>query len=514
LLSGFVIQAQYNQRMPQLPTTIHSAAQVRELDRFAIEQLGIPGYTLMTRAGRAAFECLRAYWPQAQRILVVCGSGNNAGDGYVLARLARAAGLQVDTISLSETSKLMGDALTAFREFSAQGGVVESFDDQKLQQADVIVDAILGTGLTKPAETAATRSLDTRLVSCVAAINHVAKPVLALDIPTGLNADTGQVMGAAIHATHTITFVGLKMGFYLGEGPNYVGAIHFDGLGIPAGNLDESPCIARRLNRKVIESVLPPRSRLAHKGSNGRVLLVGGGRGMAGAVRLAGEAALRVGAGLVTVATRPENIAPIASACPELIVRSAENAADLQSLIAQADLIAIGPGLGKEEWSRVMYAMVLSSDKPLIVDADALNLLAMQRQARGNWVLTPHPGEASRLVSSDIAAIQADRLSVVREMAKRYNAIVVLKGAGSLVARENEPTQVCDCGNPGMATAGMGDVLTGVIVGLAAQTKDLWSATCAGVLIHSMAGDAAAQAGGERGLLASDLFPYLRHAVN
>lgn len=496
----------------QLPTAIHSAAQVRAMDAYAIDKLGIPGYTLMTRAGTAALRALRERWPGAKRVAVVCGSGNNAGDGYVLARLARQAGLKVTTIALFDPAQLRGDARTAWQDFSDAGGQAIAWLDSAIAQADVIVDAIFGTGLSRP--------LDETLCGYVRAINAARAPILSLDIPSGLEADTGRMLGAAVKADCTITFVGLKLGFYLGDAPDYIGELRFDALDIPP--IDREVGIAAtRLSAAWLASVLPKRSRLAHKGSNGHVLLVGGGSGMAGAVRLAGEACLRVGAGLATVATCAENVAAIVSDRPELIVRAVEHvgeqAGELLPLIERADVIAIGPGLGQSAWAKSLFDIVLARDKPLVVDADALNLLAAHPRQRGKWVLTPHPGEAGRLLDSTSSAVQLDRLAAAHELVARYGGVVVLKGARSIAMRADEPPAICDHGNPAMATPGMGDVLTGVIAGLMAQVNDVWIAAQAGMLAHAMAGDLAAEQLGadtERGLIASDLFAQLPKCVN
>ncbi len=493
--------------MANLPTAIYSAAQVRALDRYAIEQLAIPGYTLMTRAGSAALRALRRRWPKAKHIVVVCGSGNNAGDGYVLARLARQAGMKVTTFALFEPNSLRGDALTAYRDFVAAGGQAIAWLDSVVERAEVIVDAIFGTGLSRP--------LDAMLSKRVQAMNAASAPILALDIPSGIDADTGLVLGSAITANCTIALVGLKLGFYLGVAPDHIGELEFDDLEISTDTKVEMT--ARRLDEQWLQSVLPRRSRLAHKGSNGQVLVIGGGIGMAGAARLAGEACLRVGAGLVTVATRFENVAAIVTERPELIVRAVDVVDELQPLIARADVIAIGPGLGQDEWARKLFDCALQSDKPLIVDADALNLLSLQPRKQSNWILTPHPGEAARLLASSSSAIQQDRLASVQMLEKKYGGIVVLKGANTLIALENELPAICDRGNPAMATPGMGDVLTGVIAGLLAQMKDAWMAARAGVLAHAMAGDlAAANLGSsiERGVIASDLFAQLPACVN
>jgi NAD(P)H-hydrate epimerase len=495
-------------RMPNLPIAIYSTEQVRALERYAIEQLGVPSYTLMTRAGAAALRLLRSRWPAAKRIAIVCGSGNNAGDGYVLARLARQAGLKITVIALSETRKLQGDALIAWKEFTAAGGQAIQWLDSALAQADVIVDAIFGTGLSRPLEAA--------LCERIQAMNVALAPILALDVPSGLNASSGHAMGAAIKANCTITFVGLKLGLYFGAAPDHVGELEFDALDMPDSH-ERVTCSAERIEAAWLESVLPLRSRLSHKGSNGHVLVIGGGRGMAGAVRLTGEACLRVGAGLVTVATRAENVAAVVTARPELMVRAVESAADLDPLLSRADVIAIGPGLGQDHWAEALFNAVCATSKPLVVDADALNLLASQPKRRGNWILTPHPGEAARLLGMTNSAVQEDRLTSAQNLVQHFGGIAVLKGARTLCVKETSIPAICDRGNPGMATAGMGDVLTGVIAGLTAQLKDPWIAARAGVFVHALAGEMAAKQLGpvvERGLIASDLFGQLPMCVN
>jgi len=376
-----------------------------------------------------------------------------------------------------------------------------------LSQVDVLVDAIFGTGLS--------RSVDDRVGECIAALNASATPILALDIPSGIDANSGLVMGVAIKADCTITFVGLKLGFYLGLAPDYLGEIEFSDLGLPQS--DAQGFVAERLDAEWLRTVLPRRSRLAHKGTSGHVLIVGGGIGMPGAVRLSGEACLRVGAGLVTVATRAENVASIVIERPELMVRAIGTREELLVLVARADVIAIGPGLGQDDWARMAVEATFSCDKPLVVDADALNLLATKPLRRGNWVLTPHPGEAARLLASTTNAIQLDRLGSVRSLAERFGGVAVLKGTNSWIADEKNVPSVCDRGNPAMATAGMGDVLTGVIAGLLAQTNDLSVAARAGVFAHSIAADRAVVRlgpGVDRGLLASDLFRELPDVVS
>jgi NAD(P)H-hydrate epimerase len=490
--------------MPSLPLAVYTAAQVRALDRHAIESLGIPGYTLMTSAGEAALTTLRSYWPAAQRVVVLCGPGNNGGDGYVLARLARERRLDVKVITFADPDSLRGDAQRAWQDFIAAGGTTSTWSDDCLEHSEVVVDAIFGIGVT--------RDVDAVMARRFQIINDQHVPVLALDIPSGLHPDTGRVLGAAVHAERTLSFLGLKIGFYLGEGPNYTGTVMFDSLNVPETDLPVDAS-ATRIGEDALARLLPRRRRTTHKGQQGHVLVIGGGVGMAGAARLAGEAALRVGAGLVTVATRPENVAAIISDRPELICRGIESVQDIEALLDRTDVLAIGPGLGQDAWAIGLVEAALQRRKPSVFDADALNLLAQSPTVCDNRILTPHPGEAGRLIGKSAGEIQQDRLSAAQAIVARYGGVVVLKGAGTLVVQKGALPFICDQGNPGMASPGMGDVLTGVIAGIAAQTADLAGAARTGVLVHAMAGDMAARRG-ERGLLATDLFTYLPTCVN
>jgi NAD(P)H-hydrate epimerase len=491
--------------MAHLPLAIYSEAQLRALDRYATERCGIPSYTLMSRAGESALRTLRHCWPDAKQVVVLCGPGNNGGDGYVLARAAIAQRLNVQVVALTEPANLKGDARRASEDYRAAGGATRSWHRDVLSNADVVVDAIFGLGLT--------RAIDGEIASCIQAVGNSNSPVLSLDLPSGLAADSGRVYSWAIRADRTVSFVGLKLGFYLGVGPNHTGVVTSDSLEIPSIAYDKNPAAAFRIDEKIVARTLPTRRRTAHKGHQGRVLLIGGGVGMPGAARLAGEAALRVGSGVVTVATRAENVAAITGARPELICRAITHGSELPALIDHAEVVAIGPGLGQDEWSQSMFDAIQNCDKPIVVDADALNLLARRPRKNTKWVLTPHPGEAGRLISKNAGEVQFDRLSAAREIVSRYGGVVVLKGAGTLVLDEGDVPYICDHGNPGMATPGTGDVLTGVIAGVLAQCESLADAACTGVLVHAMAGDMAAHRG-ERGLLASDLFEYLPTCVN
>jgi len=479
---------------------------VRALDAYAIETLGVPGYTLMKRAGEAALRYLRTRFPVAHRIVIVCGAGNNGGDGYVLARFAQAAGLTVVTLAATSPDVLRGEARQAYEDLCASGAQVQPYARERLAQGEVIVDALLGTGLRGPAREEAAR--------VIRDINSSGRPVLSVDVPSGLDSDTGVPLGETVRADCTVTFVGLKTGLFIGDGPAFAGTVFFDDLEITPDDAEApSPRIERILD-SAIHQALPRRARSSHKGDFGRVLIVGGGVGMPGAVRLAGEACLRVGAGLVTVAIAPENVPAISAGRPELICLPLRDAEALREPAEKADVIAIGPGLGRTPWANAALHAVLSCGKPLVVDADALNIIAETGgPAREDWILTPHPGEAARLLGTETAAIQRDRLAALEQLVARYRGTAVLKGAGTLVGAPHRTPALCERGNPGMATAGMGDVLTGTIAGIFAQCRDAWLAARVGVLVHAMAGDAAARMG-ERGLLASDVARELRNCVN
>lgn len=484
----------------QLPQQLYSAAQTRELDRRAIAT-GLSAYTLMLRAGQAAFHLLRERWPAAARIVVLTGPGNNGGDGYVLAKLAWDQHLDVKVLTVGNHDPLTEEAAEAARD-ATKARVPEKSWSGTLPEADVYVDALFGTGLNKP--------LLGDFAAAIAALNRSGKPVLALDLPSGLQADTGAELGEAVRAAATISFIGLKPGLLTGRGPALTGELRFDGLGAPASVYESPAALAKLLAASDLQQ-LGRRARDAHKGLHGHVLVVGGDHGMAGAVALTAETALRAGAGLVTVATRPEHCMMLTARSPELMCHGINKAADLLPLLAKASVVVMGPGLGQGEWGAALFGAVLDSKKPLVLDADALNLLATMPEARPDWVLTPHPGEAARLLGSTVAAVQADRFAAVRELKKRYGGSIVLKGVGSLVL-DDAGLSLCPFGNPGMAVAGMGDVLAGVAAALLAQGQS--QAAALAVLAHALAGDDAAAEGGERGLRASELLPFIRRRVN
>jgi len=458
----------------------------------------------MTRAGAAAVREARDRFPNATRWQVICGAGNNGGDGFVVARLAAQDGIVVSALTLVDPETLTGDAATAWGDFAAEGGIVMPWQGELDGEADLLVDGILGSGLERDVGGAFAKAVD--------AINAHAAPVLALDIPTGIHGDTGKVLGTAVRADLTVTFVGLKAGLFLGAAAAHCGEIRFAGLEIPDRYRDGIEPAYRLIDDSMLADVLTPRANDAHKGDFGHVLVVGGGEGMPGAVRLAGEAALRSGAGRVSIATHPSHAALLVATRPELMSHAIADSADLDPLLEGADVIAFGPGLGRSDWARDVYARVAMSKQPSVWDADALNLLADAPAAANGRVLTPHPGEAARLLGTDTRAIQADRPAALAALTAKYGGTVVLKGAGSLISTDSVP-YVCVSGNPGMAAPGMGDVLTGIIAALIGQGIDAGLAAAIGVEVHARAGDRAA-ASGERGLLATDVMLELRAILN
>ena len=484
---------------------LYRAEQTRELDRLCINEYGILGTHLMERAGRAVFSKLVETWGDTDEVVVLCGIGNNGGDGYVIARLAKTSGYSVKLYQLGDTARLQGDALQMANAYRAAGGDITPFQPFQCNNA-VIIDAIFGTGLE--------RQVKGVWAEAINHINQLNRPVLAVDIPSGLHADSGCVLGAAVKADMTISFIGLKQGFYTADGPDYCGNIFLDSLGAPLELYRRITAAAHRIHWESQACLLKPRSRTAHKGHHGHLLVVGGAPGFSGAARITAEAAARCGAGLVTVATHPEHAAIMNLGRPELMVHAVSTPKTLQSLLEKADVVALGPGLGCSAWGAALFSAVLASELPLVLDADGLNLLAGQSLKRDNWILTPHPGEAARLLGCNSQRVQSDRFAAAKLIQQQHGGVVVLKGAGTIIQyAESDHPLLCSEGNPGMGSGGMGDLLTGIIAALIAQGLTLSEAACAGVTLHARSGDLAA-ASGERGMLATDLLPFLRQLVN
>lgn len=484
---------------------LYTAEGSRHLDRTAIETFAIPGYTLMCRAGNAVLEAARAAWPSRNSWLILCGGGNNGGDGYVVARLAREFGVKVQVVALSDPERLTGDAAQAFMDWRDAGGSTARWPVDIPDQVNLVIDAMLGTGLDREVEGSYAEAIDT--------VNALDLRRVAVDIPSGLNADTGCAMGHAVHADLTVTFIGKKRGLFTADGPELRGRLLFDRLEVPTPVYKQVSGAGHLLELDTLRRALRPRSRNSHKGLFGHVLVVGGGPGMSGAARLAGEGALRAGAGLVSVATHSDHAALLNLTRPELMVQAVESGEVLGVAAERATVLAVGPGLGTDDWARALLEPCLADKRPLVLDADGLNGLAAAPLQREDWILTPHPAEAARLLGSDTRSIQADRVGAAQALAERYNAVVVLKGCGTVVADPSGAWDICALGNPGMSTGGSGDVLTGTVAAFRAQGFDAPMAARLGTLAHAAAGDAAA-ARGERGLLALDIAQHLQGVVN
>jgi len=464
-------------------------------------------YELMERAGHAAFRQLLAEFPQCHKLLVLCGHGNNGGDGFVLARLATEAGIEVHLVAAGNSDKYSEDTRQAREKWLDSAGESLAWP-VSLTGYDVIVDALLGTGVKGEVKSPYREIIDE--------LNKQPLPVLSIDLPSGLHADTGTPCGIAVNAAATATFVGIKAGLVTGAGKQHCGKLGFSALGIAESFNRLATPLAMLASANYLPP-LPPRKINTHKGDYGRLLCIGGNKGMHGAIRLTSEAALRSGAGLVKVLSHPDSRTLVAAGLPELML--ADSKGDIESLFAWASCFVIGPGLGQDNWAKSLFNKLMSyqqqSGKPMLIDADGLNLLAARKSSDlpENSILTPHPGEAGSLLNLPGDEIQADRYQAINKLTQKYQAAVILKGAGTLVSCNNHKF-VLEQGNPGMASGGMGDLLSGLIGGLMAQGMDAANSALTGACIHAQAGDLCAEKQGQRGMIASDLIPFIRELVN
>jgi len=482
--------------------SIFTIEQVRQMDKQAVQFSNITGFELMQRAGQALFQQLQQMNPKNEPVHVFCGAGNNAGDGYILAKLLLESGVKPSVYALIDSTKMSGDGLRAMQEYRQIGELITSLPERL--ESGVIVDALIGTGLTKP--------LSGEFLEAVELMNHSKLAILSVDVPSGLNADTGCASNGAVCANTTLSFIALKRGLFTAEGTNYRGDVLLDDLSVSRQVLEEQAAEAQLLVFELLKKKLLTRVKNTHKGDYGHVLLLGGACGYSGAIRLAGEAALRTGAGLVSVATRREHASFINMARPELMSHAVDSAEEFKHLAERSSVLAVGPGLGQSAWALALFETSLTLNKPMVVDADGLNLLAKKPEKRNNWVLTPHPAEAARLLGCSTVDVQNDRFAAIKQLQQQYGGVIVLKGAGSLI-HDGHVISVCTAGNPGMASGGMGDVLTGIIAAFMAQKYTLSEATKLAVMIHALAGDRAALKG-EKGLLASDLTQEIRGLIN
>jgi len=511
-------------------TKIVTGAQMQELDRRTIGEAGIPGTVLMERAGAGLAACIeQVFGPvRGKRITILCGKGNNGGDGFVAARLLRRSQAKVRVLIMTPVSELSRDAATMYRQFVRAAGksAVQSYRSKSqalplLRESDMLVDALLGTGLSS--------DVTGRYGDAIEGINEAGRPVVSVDLPSGLHADTGAMLGRAVRATLTVTFGFPKLGLYQNHGIDLTGNIRIVDIGIPSAYIDAVTSRIMLMTPTFVRASLPARRSSSHKGTFGHAGIIAGAVGKTGAAAMAARAALRIGAGLVTVAI-PSSLNDVLEAklleamtvpMPDTKARTfARTAFDrLTAFIAAKTAIAIGPGLSTHpETVELVQALTKQLDRPAVLDADALNALAGRASiltaCKTPPILTPHPGEMARLETDATSqSINADRIGTAVRFARERGVFVVLKGARTVVARPDGTAAICPTGNPGMATAGTGDVLTGMIVGLLAQGLPPWEACCAATYLHGSAGDLASADKGQAGLIAGDVIEQIPYAI-
>ncbi|MGE0643672.1 MAG: NAD(P)H-hydrate dehydratase [Nitrospira sp.] len=511
-------------------TKIVTAAQMQELDRRTITESHVPATTLMERAGMGIVSSLEDRWGsvRGKTVTIVCGKGNNGGDGFVAARLLRRRHAKVHILTLTSPKELSPDAATMYKQFvrvagksPVRGYVSQSQVQALLHDSDLVIDALLGTGLSSP--------VTGRYAEVIERINDAHRPVLAVDLPSGLHADTGAVLGSTVCATLTVTFGLPKLGLYQGQGIDHAGEVVIVDIGIPTTYIDALSSRITLITKRAVQASFPQRRPASHKGTFGHAGIIAGSVGKTGAAALAARAALRVGAGLVTVAT-PSSVNDVLEAklleamtvpMPETKARTlGRNALDrLVAFMTDRTAIAIGPGLSTApETVELIQALTKHIDRPSVFDADALNALsgriAPLTSCKTPPIITPHPGEMARLEPEATSqTVNNDRLGIATRFARERGLFVVLKGARTVVARPDGAIAICPTGNPGMATAGTGDVLTGIMVGLLAQGLPSWEAACAATYLHGVAGDMAAAEKGQAGMIAGDVIEQIPAAL-
>jgi hydroxyethylthiazole kinase-like uncharacterized protein yjeF len=506
-----------------------TAAQMRSLDQRTIEEAKVAGAILMENAGQGVVKAFENTFgsPEGKSVTIFCGRGNNGGDGFVVARLLRRKRARVRILLFADTKELRGDAQTMYRRFirSAGASVVTAQPDKdqirdQAGQADFLIDALLGTGLSSPVKG--------QFKEAIMAMNASSAPTIAVDLPSGIHSDKGEVLGIAVKASLTVTFGCPKVGLYLGAAIDHAGKIIVSDIGIPQEYVKALSLKTHLLTAQIIKPLLPQRRMTSHKGTFGHAGIIAGSPGKTGAAILAGRAALRTGTGLVTVAT-PKTVNPIVETqllevmtapMPEtddgILGLSAYSS--LRDFVTTRNAVALGPGIGTHpDTGELIRNIIQNLGQPCVVDADALNILtghtSILSSSRIWHILTPHPGEMARLLGNHSSqSVNYDRLGVSRRFAQTHHVVVVLKGARTIIASPDGQAAICPTGNSGMASAGMGDALTGMIVGLLAQGLSPWNAARAGVYLHGLAGDIGAEQLGQAGLIASDLIENIPHA--
>jgi len=505
---------------------IFTASEMRALDTRAIQQLGIPGPRLMEHAGAGAAHVIASEFApiRGKRVLILCGRGNNGGDGFVVARRLAARGARVRVVLIGHRGEVKGDAVAAMKRW--RGKIVEMAGERAVEalprdlaDADVIVDALLGTGLTGPA-----RGL---FAAAIFAVNGVERPVVALDLPSGLSSDQGALLGPTVRASLTITFAGYKRGLLLHPGAGNAGRVVVVDIGIAPSDVLQG-IQSFLLEETDIRRHFPPRRSDAHKGTFGHLLVVAGSIGKTGAAGLAGRAALRSGVGLCTIATAVSQqpivaglgIETMTEPLPETPAQTISSKARerIVELASRTDAVALGPGVSLDpDTQELIRGLIADVPRPMVVDADALSALAghldVLDRAAGPRALTPHPGEMARMLGRTIADVQSDRFETVRSFCTQHRVALALKGAGTVIGGPDGRLFVNSTGNPGMAKGGSGDVLTGMAGAFLARGLDALTALQAGCFLHGMAGDLAGTERGEESVLAGDIVESISAAM-
>lgn len=481
-----------------------SPEQMREMDRLTIDEIGIPGIVLMERAAMGACDALMAHFPEADTACVLCGPGNNGGDGLAMARLLSQRGFDVDVVLAVEPDKYTGDALTNLHICARLG--FEFFPVavlDELPRADVYVDALLGTGIDRLVDASSA------IGQAISFLHERTDQIFCVDIPSGVHGLSGQPAGMCVAGAATATFGLRKLGLALEPGRSLAGEITLVDIGIPDQVIEDVGWEAVNLRPEFLH--VPKRPATFHKGDAGRVVIVGGAPGHSGSVYMAGRAALVRGAGLITVVTHASTMPLIAMGTPELMTADFEDMEALTTAVASADVVVVGPGLGQDERAAAILKEVLSASRQLVIDADALNLVSThQFDVPPGSVLTPHPGEASRLLDRDVREILLHPVQAAIDLASKYDATVVLKGASSVVVSNDGRIGINATGNAGMATGGMGDALTGIVAATLCDSADPFEALCHAVCLHGHAGDISAAELGQRGLTVTSLLDALQ----
>ncbi|MBK5273774.1 MAG: NAD(P)H-hydrate dehydratase [Desulfuromonadales bacterium] len=505
-----------------------TAHTMQEIDRRAIDEFGIPGFVLMENAGRCSVDVIISEFGSTGKAAIIAGKGNNGGDGFVIARLLSQAGWEVAVYVLSDRSRISGDAAVNLEKlpqsmvvYCPDEGQFQALYGDEIAQVKVIVDAMLGTGLRS--------DVSGVYLEAIELINASDRPVVAVDIPSGIHGTTGRVLGNAVRADITVTFAIAKLGHILYPGEEYTGKLVIADIGIPPQLMEDSPGY-KRLNVESIRPMLRRRDRQAHKGDFGHCLIIAGSPGKTGAAALAANSAVRAGAGLVTLAVAESlhHIIEIKTTEAMSVALPDSNSGYLTSsafqtiekLLPGKDALAVGPGLDRRPGTTALVQTIVESvSLPIVIDADGLYALAedisvLRRKKSADIILTPHPGEMARLLGTSIPDVEAIRFLVAQEFARKYGVYLVLKGARTIIVAPDGTVAINGSGNPGMATGGMGDVLTGIIVALLGQHYSAWDACRLGVFIHGYAADLVAEQKGEIGMCATDVQEMLPHAYN